>query len=698
MLVITMTIAAPTIMEAHPITSIQRGNYSATVKFNGVENAYSHVNVIDRFSNEPIELTTETYTVGYETTGGLVISPKEGYEIQIACSDSSAQNGFDYFLSDQDMDGSLQKTIEFLGSGANDLDFIVTVNEVAEKETVLPLYLTVSTGGMNPTSEDKKFNYNAETGTYELIVNHFAKKVDGKTQYMWFYQIDNDGNIIPWNAAMVTNVQFSMSALIKEYEIEKGMSSGFKIYSFAYDLEEADIKFSVKLNTKEDTQHGITFGSLVMEQLQESKVYPENIYLWGSNIGGRETKVWGTLTPTEEEGIYELNDFLMPIAVFDRTTGYGEEQAFSFFLSTSNESVTKGTRFLGHMDAVEGDASEVTIDLSDGQTFTTTLQTVTIDGSNLMNYTPGVVDLKFDFNTLLFSVNMVKAYNKSTVEIQGTPNQAFEKYLTLEVSGEEYPISLSPQNIWYGGDLSWEITPNNGWRVEVECTTPGATVSIVENNGKYILTSSQNDLEFIITVLEPKKVEFTFTFNEEPADVSVINQSLWCIDIVGIASDEDDGLNADGNVKDEFILDIDSNPFFLTLNSDKSDMRGTMVMFVPKEDYDLDIKCTNWEGTGETPFVIGRPAEASESGDLDGGSMSAGWTVSLSPDAADLEFIVNIFIKESGSLKVDEIVSSNNLTVYNMQGSSVLHNAKPEDLKILAPGLYIINGKKIAIN
>lgn len=698
MLVITMTITVPSISGAQSVVPIQRGNYSATVKFNGIENAYTRVDVIDGFSNEPIELTAESYTVGYETTEGLVISPKDGYEIQIACSDSSAQNGMDYFLSDQDMDGSPQRTLALLGKASNDLEFIASVNEVPDEETVLPLYLTISTGGMNPTNADKKFNYNAETGTYELIVNNFAKKIDGKAQYMWFYQIDNEGNIIPWNAAMVTNVQFTMSALIKEYEIEKGMSSGFKIYSFAYDLEEADIKFSVKLNTKEDTQHGITFGSLVMEQLQESKVYPENIYLWGSNIGGRETKVWGTLTPTEEEGIYELNDFLMPIAVFDRTTGYGEEQAFSFFLSTSNESMTKGTRFLGHMDAVEGDTSEVTIDLSDGQTFTTTLQTVTIDGSNLMNYTPGFVDLKFDFNTLQFSVKMVKAYNKSTVEIHGTPNEAFEKYLTLEVSGEEYPISLSPQNIWYGGDLSWEISPKNGWRVEVECTTPGATVSIVENNGIYILTSSQNDLEFIITVLEPKKVEFTFTFNEETADVSFINQSLWCIDFVGIASDKDDGLNADGNVKEEFILDIDSNPFFLTLNSDKSDMRGTMVMFVPKEDYDLDIKCTNWEGADDAPFVISRPSEAAESGDLDGGSMSAGWTVSLSPDAADLEFEIKIFIKESGSLKVDEIVSSNNLTVYNMQGTSVLRNAKPEDLKILVPSLYIINGKKIAIN
>lgn len=576
-------------------------------------------------------------------------------------------------------------------------NFSAAVSDVSDEETVLPLYITMSTGGMNPTNADKKFKYNPDTGSYELTIN-IAKKVDGKTQYMWFYQIDNEGNIIPWNAPMVTNVQFTMEKFICKYEIEKGMSSGFKIYSFAYDLEEADIKFTVKLNTYEDTQHGITLGSLEMEQLAQSKVYPENIYLWGSNIGGRETKVWGTLTSTNEEGIYELDHFLMPVSAFDPASGYGSDQAFSFFLSTSNESITKGTRFLGHMDAVEGDTSDITIDLTNGHTFTTTLQTITIDGSNLLNYTPGFVDLRFDFNTLQFSVKMVEAYNKSTVDIKGTPNEAFEKYITLEVSGERYPLGLTPQNIWYNGDLSWKITPKEGWKVAVECTTTDAEVSILENNGIYNITSSQNDLEFIITVSELKDVEFTFILNDKIAEVSVINQSLWCIDFVGIASDDDDGIDADGNVKDKYILNIDSNPFFIPLNRDPSDTRGTMLMFIPKDNYDLEINCTNWEGTGEAPFEIDRPAQAAELGELDGGSMSAGWTIKLSPEANDLKFQVWILKKEPSVLEICEVETSDIVTVYNMQGILILRNGKQEDLRSLDPGLYIVNGRKISVH
>lgn len=573
---------------------------------------------------------------------------------------------------------------------------------VSDGNTALPLYLTVSTGGMNPNNNDQKFTYNAETETYELTVRNFAKKVDGKTQYMWFYQVDNEGKIIPWNAPMVTNVQFTMEKLICKYDIEKGMSSGFKIYSFGYDMEEADIKFSVKLNTYEDTQYGITLGSLVMEQLLESKVYPENIYLWGSNIGGRETKVWGTLAQTTEEGIYQLNNFLMPVTVFDPASGHGADQAFSFFLSTSNESVTKGTRFLGHMDAVEGDPTDITIDLSDGQIFSTTLQTVTMDGSNLLNYTPGMVDITFDYNTLQFYFKMVRAYNKSTVDIVGAPNGAFEKYLTLEVSGEAYPFVLTPQNIWYKGDLSWKVFPKQGWSLNIECTTPDASVSIIENEGTYVISSSQNNLDFVITVSEiteseSKDVEFTFTLNDEPASVSDIDQSLWCIDFVGMASDDDDGLDDDGNVKEEYILDIDSNPFFLPVKNEGSDMRGTMVMFVPKENYDLDIQCTNWDGTGNAPFAIDRPSEAAESGELDGGNLSSGWRVILSPDATDLKFEIKIIIKDPGTLKVDQVLASDKVTVYDMHGVLILLNGKPEDLKSLSPGLYIVNGKKTAV-
>lgn len=575
-------------------------------------------------------------------------------------------------------------------------EYVTPYAETSEDETGT-LYLSLTTGTFNPSDSDQQFTYNAETGYYELTVPNLAKKVDGKTQYFRFYEIDNDGNIIRWNTPSMTNVQFTMEKLVCEFELEKGTSSGFKIYSFANDLEEADVKFSVKLNTYENTNYGITYGSLIVEQLEETKIYPENIYLWGSNIGGRDTKVWGTLTSTAEEGVYELNNFLMPVAVFDPADGFGADQVFSFFLSTSNEGVNKGTRFLGHMEAVEGDASEVTIDLNNGQSFTTTLQTSTVDGSNLNNYTPGTVDIRFDLNTLQLSVKMLEAYNKSTLVITGSPNEAYEKYLSLEVSGEPYPLELTPQNIWYTGNLSWVLSPMEGWSIDVAYTTPDATVSIEEDNGKYTLTSTQNNLDFVVTISENNKVEFTFIIDDETADVTAINQSLWCIDFVGMASDEDGGVDSDGNIKDEFILNIESNPFIVNLNSDSSDLRGTMLMFVPNENYNLNITCTNWNGTDEAPFVIERPSEAADMGDLDGGSLSAGWSVILSPEAAGLQFEVQILTKDSNILNVDEDLAIDNLTVYNTHGVLILRNGRPEDLRLLPPGLYIANGKKIAI-
>lgn len=60
-----------------------------------------------------------------------------------------------------------------------------------------------------------------------------------------------------------------------------------------------------------------------------------------------------------------------------------------------------------------------------------------------------------------------------------------------------------------------------------------------------------------------------------------------------------------------------------------------------------------------------------------------------------------LHIRESdeASASVDNTEGDTNevYNVYNLQGVSIMTNASKDDLKVLAPGIYIINGKKVLI-
>ena len=79
----------------------------------------------------------------------------------------------------------------------------------------------------------------------------------------------------------------------------------------------------------------------------------------------------------------------------------------------------------------------------------------------------------------------------------------------------------------------------------------------------------------------------------------------------------------------------------------------------------------------------------------------------VSPDAEG-RFVVpvtddtNISIANDGHVGVNDILEGENgeavsLEVYNLQGIRVLSNASAADVRNLPAGIYIVNGKKVAI-
>ena len=675
-----------------------------TFKFTGVENAVNYVNAVDWATTTPVENLTNPYVLWYENIGGLILSPKEGYALSVKCATSSLVENKDYAIQGVGTEDSSQVTVGVYPT-ANEGVFEVTVTELPKEPVQPKMFVNVSNlsyGNVVPNSADKELVYNEETGSYEITLEEFAmKNEDNKFNYLRFYLVDEDGERTPWNVSSSTAIPFNLTDTKLQYQITEGKSSPIRFTSFANDLTAADVKLTLTLNTGSD--EGTPTGLLVAEQLVKAGSYPAAIYLWGSTQGGRNTTVRTTLEPTSDAPYIYTATYDMPISNFDPADAVGGEIAFAFFLSTSNESMTKGTRFLAHKNADENassDADNYVISLKTGETYKGILQSSTLDGSSLLCYTPGNVEMSFNIETLEFTVKMVDALKSSTLTFDGNPNEAFEKYLSVTVNGEPYAIEVNPQTIWYSGDLDMTLAPQKGWKIAVEGS---ASADIQEENGVYTVKSSTPGLNYNVTIENANVVTFTFMVNDTEATVETVNSSLWCIDFMGINADEDMGLDDKGNLKDEFILSIENNPYVFNLNSDPEDQRGSMIMFVPAEGYDLEISCTNWEPEAEgdeAPFAIDRPTPAAEMGELDGGSLSTGWVVILSAGDAAAGLNFNVNIKEAltdGIRNIYSFDAEDGLTVVNMQGVVLLRNGNAADLDKLEKGMYIVNGKKIVV-
>lgn len=506
----TITVTGPTETPTPPAPE----KSSITFKFAGVADGYKTITILDTFSYEELNITGAPLTVDY-TPGKAqfcisqtIEDADEGYSFTLTCDKEAGDPSSNPNYVIQEIGLDAPQVMLDLYAGANGAVFTINVEKyVEEPENGAKMYMNVSTApsllAVVPTDNDAVFEYNAEEQVYTLKVENMAmKNAENKNLYYRFYLKDEDGNITGWNVVSSSNVKFAVGqGATQVYEIEKNRVSPIFITRFANDVETADVLITIKTDTGADDENNATLGQLVLTQIVDDNSYPEKIYLWGSTQGGYNTHVCAEMLPLEDKPYIYTTIYDVPVTVFDPSASFGGSMAFTFFLGTNGSDYKKGTIFLGYYPAHGdvADPSHITVNLKPGDVFTTILRSTTLDASNLICYTPGTMEMTFNLLTQELTIKMISGLNHATLIFEGNPDEAFEKYLTVEVNDKEYPIEINPQVLWYAGDLDMTLTPATDVEFTVECTTETAEPVISETDGVYTLKSSQNGLGFIVT-------------------------------------------------------------------------------------------------------------------------------------------------------------------------------------------------------
>ena len=375
------------------------------------------------------------------------------------------------------------------------LVMLLAAVSAAPAQNPLPCFVNFSDkgfGALTPKADDRQFSYNSETGRYDITLEYDIESTD---KFMRFYQKDGE-TVKQWGPLVWTRLLMADDREYKLY-VEDGRTSALQITGFYADATKSNLNMSI---VPGDT-------TLYLRQIIEEEYVPEKIYLWGSNDGGFHMELFGELSPTEDNPTLYKADIMMPTWYFDPASVLADfaANAFFFCLNTNGESYKKGMKFVPYMSAETGETTYSLINLSDGETFSSILQTAVQDSAWLTCITPGKMTLTFDFKTYEFTATMNEAMNHAELTFDGIPTAIYNNYFTVENQGADNPLFINPQSVWYWGDLELSIAPLDGYEVNVECTTEDADCTLTEKNGVFTLKSEENGLEFLVTYGEKKE-------------------------------------------------------------------------------------------------------------------------------------------------------------------------------------------------
>lgn len=448
---------------------------------------------------------------------------------------------------------------------------LVAVMTINAQET---LYLNInnqSWGTVNPSDNDQTFTYNAATQTYEATVDC---TVSPRT-YMRLYT-KTGGTVTSYGSetAAFGTMYFTEAGQSVSKELIKGNSSPFSVGSFYGGLGSSKITLSVSSD----------FTTL--SATQEAEVTFDKVYLWGSNEGGVNTKLFATLLPSADDPNVFTCQTTFPYWNLDPNSAMADFLVpyFQFNLSTSAEGAKKGLVFYANFgpDADTPQPENFEIRLKNGESFSTKMQNTLDLGSSLQCYTPGLVEVTLNVQTQMLTVTMLEAMNKSTFRFRFEEGSdlygKISNFVNLTNAGVDVKIFDTPQEVFYFGDMNVTLRPDEGYAITVEGPA-GDNYSISMSRGVATVKSSEPDLTYTVTIglntnPEPDDPEEdTYSVNLRFSGVSLgeIAEAVQVLDALG-----------DG----EF-LTIDSNPYEYEFTAP-----GAMLVFNPGAAYGLNVKCT----------------------------------------------------------------------------------------------------------
>lgn len=272
---------------------------------------------------------------------------------------------------------------------------------------------------------------------------------------------------------------------------------------------------------------------------------------------------------------------------------------------------------------------------------------------------------------------IVEKIDNITVTFVGVESVEVDKYYYF------YPFHIAKVNEDGTMEKYADVVPTavDGQPTQVNIALKEEGASITEP-GKYALVMSRRTLlfnddsdllittkEFVLNYeIEAPKPQFTITISPAEGEIKADDMKVFTVTLEGLTSfsfalDTNQGtlqrLNEDGSVAEEYMSNVlitAENAYTITPINPPTE-KGLYRLTIPAGS--LTVKDTNEvEGTNE-------------------------------------EFVVNYKVTEAGieGLQADAV----DLTVYDVNGVCVLQNATYNELKQLAKGIYIVNGKKMVI-
>ena len=88
------------------------------VSSEGIAKPYEYVNAVDYATTDVVELVSDEYVLSYEKMGGLILSAKEGYAIDITCTTPGLVENEDYVINSLNAEDVIQYTVGVFPSAA----------------------------------------------------------------------------------------------------------------------------------------------------------------------------------------------------------------------------------------------------------------------------------------------------------------------------------------------------------------------------------------------------------------------------------------------------------------------------------------------------------------------------------------------------------------------------------------------------